>query len=83
MSRYISTEIISVDSLDVSSRTQYGAAQGGPLVGCGMEVVKYHLLHLLVNFLGGERGGEREREGGGREKEKGRGRGEIGRGGRL
>ena len=53
MRGYIATEVVSVDSLDVGSWSKNGHPKRGALVGQGMEMVKYHLLYLLLHLLVG------------------------------
>ena len=53
MRGYIATEVVSVDPLDIGSGSQNGHPKRGALVGQGMEMVKYHFLHLLLHFLVG------------------------------
>ena len=58
----VATEVLPVDSLDVGSWSQDGPPERRLLVGYGVEMIKYHFLHLLLHFLEGERERERERE---------------------
>lgn len=51
----VAPQVISVDLFNVGCGTENGASQRGTLIGCGMEVVEYHLLYLLIYFL--EEGG--------------------------
>lgn len=60
----IAPQVVSVDLLNVGSGTEDGASQRGALVGCGVEVVEYHLLYLLIYFLEERREEGRWRVGG-------------------
>ena len=51
MSSDIVGQIIPANLLDILRGSEYSHAQGGALVGNGMEMVKYHLLYLLLHLL--------------------------------
>ena len=44
-------QVLPIDALDVGGGSQDGHAQWGALIGHSVEVVKYHLLNLLVHLL--------------------------------
>ena len=44
-------QVLSIDPLNILSGSEYGPAEGRTLVGNGVEVVEYHLFHLLLHFL--------------------------------
>ena len=48
---HIIHQVLSVDLLDILSGSEYGPPEGRALVGYGVEVVEYHLFHLLLHLL--------------------------------
>lgn len=44
-------QVLPIDALDVCCGPQDGHAQWGALISHSVEVVEYHLLHLLVHLL--------------------------------
>ena len=51
MSRDIVDQILTANFFNVFGGSKNGPSKGGPLIGDGMKVVKYHLLNLLVDFF--------------------------------
>ena len=51
MRRHIIHQILSIDLLNILRGSENGPPEGRALVGNGMEVVKYHLFHLLLHLL--------------------------------
>ena len=47
----VAGQVIALDARNVLLWAQDGAAEGLPLKGSGVQVVKYDFLHLLVDFL--------------------------------